>query len=57
MLVTKFPPSHIVKGYKRVTTEYSVSVYTLIAVSRNMWYSSFDRVWLGATTIESPEEI
>lgn len=29
---------------------------TLIAVSLSMWYSSLDNVWLGATTIESPEE-
>ena len=27
-----------------------------MAVSRSMWYSSLDSVWLGATTIESPEE-
>lgn len=27
-----------------------------IAVSRSMWYSSLERVWLGATTIESPGE-
>lgn len=27
---------------------------TLMAVSRSMWYSSLDRVWLGATTMESP---
>ena len=27
---------------------------TLSAVSRNMWYSSLERVWLGATTMESP---
>lgn len=27
---------------------------TLIAVSLSMWYSSLDRVWLGATTMESP---
>lgn len=29
---------------------------TLMAVSRSMWYSSLDNVWLGATTMESPEE-
>lgn len=29
---------------------------TLMAVSRSMWYSSLDKVWLGATTIESPEK-
>ena len=28
---------------------------TLNAVSLSMWYSSLDRVWLGATTMESPE--
>ena len=27
---------------------------TLMAVSRSMWYSWLDKVWLGATTIESP---
>lgn len=27
---------------------------TLMAVSRSMWYSSLDSVWLGATTMESP---
>mmetsp|Transcript_2615 Transcript_2615/g.4742 ORF Transcript_2615/g.4742 Transcript_2615/m.4742 type:complete len:268 (-) Transcript_2615:850-1653(-) len=27
---------------------------TFSAVSRSMWYSSLDRVWLGAMTIESP---
>lgn len=30
---------------------------TLMAVSLSMWYSSLDSVWLGATTMESPEEI
>lgn len=29
---------------------------TLMAVSLSMWYSSLDKVWLGATTIESPNE-
>lgn len=31
-----------------------VVVVTLRAVSRSMWYSALLRVWLGATTIESP---
>lgn len=29
---------------------------TLMAVSLSMWYSSLDKVWLGATTMESPNK-
>ena len=52
--------SYVVKlrNGKSVEQDYdccSLTDVTLSAVSRSMWYSWLERVWLGATTMESPK--
>lgn len=49
---------YVFSNGKSVEHDYdccSLTDVTLSAVSRSMWYSWLERVWLGATTMESPK--